>query len=265
MRRLVLLAACLLIFCGVVTPASAETGGAIVSIRDAWIVAKGAAAEARLRVTCVDGVSPAIVNVDLRSGEAGWLLASGYYSRLTCDGAPHDVVVPLAVGGSGQKLTAGFLRIDYKVTNCLDISDCFQLQGGEMRTVERAPFATPSSDDLGADLELVRHRVTSTGDLRLVYDLTCRVGGTTYSALSTVVSQAGAGGRLVRGSAQAPLDEGVLLCGPEPRRYKLLVQAGGGNGFSSGPVFVDTTVGEWYEDATYARDRRVLRLEVPTS
>ena len=270
MRRLVLAAASVLVlalgFSGPAASAEAESAGAIVSVRGAWLVAKGAAAEVRLRITCEgNGVGPGVLRIDLRADRDTESLAHGELVNLRCDGEPHARVVPLAVTG-GQSLSEGLWRIDYEVTDCLESEECFDLQGGVFRTLERAAFSRPSSDDVDADTDFVRSRVTSTGDLRVVYDFRCdREDSFTWWPFATVVSQVGPGGSLVRGSAQAPMDEGgVLMCGPEPRRLTYVVAAAGGDGFRSGPVYVDTTVGEWYENNIWATDRRVIRLAVPT-
>ncbi len=268
MRRLTELVA-LLILVAAVGPAARSAaeppGGAIVDVRAAWLVAKGAAAEVRLLVTCHQGVNPTTLRVSLAPDRFGDAVAQGVlYDPPVCTGGPERVVVPLSLTGAGP-IEAGTWRVQYALNSCIDLPDCWTVTGGAYRDLQRAPFIAPTDDDLNAELTLVRTRITEAGDLRVVYDLTCPRVSLSYQPLASAAYQTTPTGGVVVGTGQAALDPDSSVahrCRPEPRRFRYVVAVPGPGAFQPGRVYLDTTFGQWHEWLLWATDRRVVR--VPT-
>jgi hypothetical protein len=247
------------------TSAAEPPGGAIVDVRAAWLVAKGTAAEVRLKVTCHQGVNPTTLEVTLAPDRFEETVARGVlYDPPVCTGDPEQVVVPLSLTGGGP-IAAGPWRVQYQLNSCIDLPDCWTVTGGSYRDLQRAPFAAPSDDDHNAELTLVRTRLTEVGNLRVVYDLACRFDSFSFQPLASVAYQATPGGGVVVGTGEAAMDpDGPTLgCGPEPRRLKYVVAVPGPGAFQPGKAYLDTTIGQWHEFLLWATDRRLVRMEAP--
>ena len=266
MRRLSVLVALLIVVAAAgpaATSAAEPPGGGIVDVRAGWLVAKGAAAEVRLRVTCHRGVNPTTLEVTLAPDRFEETVARGVlYDPPVCTGDPERVVVPLSLTGAGP-IAAGTWRVQYELNSCIDLPDCWTVTGGSYRDLQRAPFTAPTDDDLVAELTLVRTRLRDNGDLRVVYDFACSTDYFSFQPLASVVYQAAPGAGFVVGTGEAAMDpDGPTLgCGPEPRRLKYVVAVPGPGAFQPGKAYLDTTIGQWHEFLLWATDRRLVRME----
>jgi len=246
---------------GVAGPSgAAEPIGPTLSIRDAWVVAKGAAAEVRLRVACDPSEGPAILVVELAGSRVGDPLARGRVVELRCTGEPERVIVALRPQVAALEPT--FYAVRAELTNCTETDTCFTLSRSTVTEADAAPFVTPYDEDENAELTLVRARLREDGDVRVVYDVRCP----TYTAYPVVpetqLFQASSAGGLLGGFGRLFEAGDFYECMPEGQRERYTVEANGGE-FRPGRVFIDTEFGEWYELGQWATDRQVIRLEAP--
>lgn len=267
MRRsvsLVLVTIVCLLMPGLLT---AHAGGVArdAELRAVWIVAGGAAAQARYRVVCQPDDRPVILSPAINQGRRDYI-ASGSVVDAPCTGAPVSVTVSLRAPTDTDPVPVrqGEATAWRNLWNCLEGRDpCFELVDEEPVSLEHRRFRTPFDEDLQAELTLVRSRLTREGDVRVAYDLMCTGSQVSTVPLGTVVTQVSPRGRLVWGSAVTPSDGSEVACGPDVRRFRLTVSPTHGVRFREGRAFVDSSFGSRLEWGVQATDSGVIRLERP--
>lgn len=239
--------------------AEARAPSPTVRVGPAWIVAKGAAAQVRIDVTCRPGDEPVVLDAELAPDEFADFWARGTVHAVECTGGPTRVVVPLTLW-SGSTITPGGWVIRYSLTNCIERGECDTVEGRRHRDLEKRRFVTPYDDDVAAELTMRRARLTPAGDVRLVYDLSCGFHSGFPATLATNVWQV-QGGALRGGSGFVDHGgPGGIDCHPKTQRLRYTVPAPEGTSFRPRQAFVDSKYGEWHE-FQYATDRQPVRLQ----
>ena len=268
MRRpsiaLVPLVLMMMLVAGHAVVAEARAPSPVVDVKRAWIVVDGAAAEAAFAVTCRPVDEPVVLSAELAKDGATDPQVRGKVYGVECTGVPTRVIMPLTRLG-GSTIRPGGWVVRYSLTNCLERAKCFTVTGRRHRDLERQRFVTPYDDDNGAELTLRTARVTSAGDVRLVYDVSCDFLLGMPTTIQTYVWQVQRGALVGGRGVFDHGGPGGLDCHPETQRLRYTVPAPDGASFRPRRAFVDSDYGEWYEWGQYATDRHPLRLQPPPS
>jgi hypothetical protein len=110
------------------------------------------------------------------------------------------------------------------------------------------------------DITMVRNRVLPDGSVKVVYDISCPL--TSTSPLSSTITQVTRRGnlRLGHGTGGPPFNGLYYTCEEGEGRYRVTVTPTRGRFHAGGKAFIDTRIGDRYEDATYAEDQHPLRI-----